>query len=88
MLSLIHILIVPFSLIKYYTGTEFFKSFYVQADKPEDVPMVTTQVEQVLLSRHRSGARYRVENLSGILETAHSISPVSYTHLDVYKRQI
>jgi putative ABC transport system permease protein len=27
-----------------------------------------------LLSRHRSGARYRVENLSGILETAHSIS--------------
>jgi putative ABC transport system permease protein len=66
--------IVPFSLIKYYTGTEFFKSFYVQADKPEDVPAVTTQVEQVLLSRHRSGARYRVENLSGILETAHSIS--------------
>src|ERR1700691_6092193 len=66
--------IVPFSLIKYYTGTEFFKSFYVQAEKPEDVPAVTTQVEQVLLSRHRSGARYRVENLSGILETAHSIS--------------
>src|SRR5271156_6605920 len=66
--------IVPFSLIKYYTGTEFFKTFYVQADKPDDVPMVTTEVEQILLSRHRSGARYRVENLSGILETAHSIS--------------
>ncbi len=40
--------IVPFSLIKYYTGTEFFKTFYVQADKPEDVPMVTSQVRQVL----------------------------------------
>ena len=66
--------IVPFSLIKYYTGTEFFKTFYVQADKPDDVPVVTTQVEQILLSRHRSGAKYRVENLSGILETAHSIS--------------
>jgi putative ABC transport system permease protein len=66
--------IVPFKLIKYYTGTEYFKSLYVQADKPDDVPMLTTQVEQILLSRHRSGARYRVENLSGILETAHSIS--------------
>src|SRR5580704_690131 len=66
--------IVPFSLIKYYTGTEFFKSFYVQADKPEDVPAVTTQVEQVLLSRHRSGAKYRVENLAGILDAAHKIS--------------
>jgi putative ABC transport system permease protein len=66
--------IVPFSLIKYYTGTEFFRTFYVQADKPDDVPMMTTQVEQVLDSRHRSEAKYRVENLAGILETAHSIS--------------
>jgi putative ABC transport system permease protein len=66
--------IVPFSLIKYYTGTDFFKTFYVQADKPDDVPMVTNQVEQVLGSRHRSEAKYRVENLAGILETAHSIS--------------
>jgi putative ABC transport system permease protein len=66
--------IVPFSLIKYYTGTEFFKTFYVQADKSDDVPMVTTEVRQVLESRHRSEAQYRVENLEGILETAHSIS--------------
>jgi putative ABC transport system permease protein len=66
--------VVPFSLIKYYTGTEFFKTFYVQADKPDDVPMVTTQVAQVLESRHRSETKYRVENLEGILETAHSIS--------------
>jgi len=66
--------IVPFSLIKYYTGTEFFKTFYVQADKPDDVPMVTTQVEKVLESRHRSGAKYRVENLAGILDAAHKIS--------------
>jgi putative ABC transport system permease protein len=66
--------IVPFSLIKYYTGTEFFKTFYAQADKPEDVPVVTTEVAQVLQSQHRSEAKFRVENLAGILETAHSIS--------------
>jgi putative ABC transport system permease protein len=66
--------IVPVSLIKYYTGTEYLKTLYVQAAKPEDVPMVTTQVKQVVESRHRADAEYRVENLVGILEAAHKIS--------------
>jgi putative ABC transport system permease protein len=66
--------IVPFSLIKYYTGTEYLKTLYVQAAKPEDVPMVTTQVQQIVESRHRPDAKYRVENLVGILEAAHKIS--------------
>jgi putative ABC transport system permease protein len=66
--------IVPFSLIKYYTGSNYFKSFYAQADSPEDVPLVTSQVEEILQSRHRLGAKYRVRNLTSILETAHYIS--------------
>ncbi len=66
--------IVPFSLIKYYTGSEFLRTLYVQADKPEDVVMVTSQVGQVLASRHRPEAKYRAENLAGILEAAHKIS--------------
>jgi putative ABC transport system permease protein len=66
--------IVPFSLIRYYTGTEFIKTFYAQADKQEDVEMVTRQVSEVLNSRHRAEAGYRVENLASILETARHIS--------------
>jgi putative ABC transport system permease protein len=67
-------MIVPFPLIRYYTGTEFFKTFYAQADRTEDVPAVTQQVAEMLQSRHRPGAHYRVQNLSGILETAKRIS--------------
>jgi len=67
-------MIVPFPLIKYYTGTEYFRTFYAQADRSEDVPAVTDQVAEVLRSRHRPGAEYRVENLTGILETARRIS--------------
>jgi putative ABC transport system permease protein len=67
-------MIVPFSLIKYYTGGDALKTFYVQADRPEDVPNVTRQVKEILQSRHRSGAEYRAENLTGILETARNIS--------------
>jgi putative ABC transport system permease protein len=66
--------IVPFPLIKDYTGTDYFKSFYVQADSPEDVPVVTERVAEVLTNRHRPGARYRVWNLSSILQAAHNIS--------------
>jgi len=67
-------LIVPFPLIKYYTGTDFFRSFYAQARTAEDVPAATEQVRQVLESRHRPGAKYRVQNLTVILEAARYIS--------------
>jgi len=66
--------IVPFPLIRYYTGTEFIKTFYAQADKPENVQLVTTEVSDLLQSRHRAGMKYRVQNLSSILDTARHIS--------------
>jgi putative ABC transport system permease protein len=66
--------IVPFSLIKYYTGTDYLHILYVQADGPEDVPGVTREVADVLQSRHRAEAKYNVDNLAGILEAAHKIS--------------
>jgi putative ABC transport system permease protein len=66
--------IIPFYLMKYYRGVEFIKTFYAQAARPEDVPVVTGQVEQVLKSRHRAQAEYRVQNLTSILEAARRIS--------------
>jgi putative ABC transport system permease protein len=66
--------IVPFSLIRYYTGEEFIKTLYAQADRPEDVEMVTRQVREILKSRHRPEVDYRVQNLASILETARNIS--------------
>jgi len=66
--------IVPFSLLRYYTGTEYFQTLYVRADRSENVPMVTREVAEILRGRHRSGAQYRVQNLTGILETARQIA--------------
>ncbi|HKM89309.1 MAG TPA: ABC transporter permease [Candidatus Acidoferrales bacterium] len=67
-------LIVPFSLIKVYTGSNYFKSFCVQAANYEFVPGVTVEVAEVLRSRHRPGAVYRVENLTGLIEAVKKIS--------------
>ncbi len=66
--------LIPFSLLHYYTGTDSLTTLYARADRSEDVPAVTRQVAEILQGRHRAGAKYRVENLSGILETARSIA--------------
>jgi putative ABC transport system permease protein len=66
--------LVPFPLIHYYTGQSYIKTFYAQADNPEDVSLVTTEVGETLRSRHRADAAYSVQNLSSILETARHIS--------------
>ncbi|MGB6525380.1 MAG: FtsX-like permease family protein, partial [Candidatus Acidiferrales bacterium] len=63
-----------FPLIQYYTGQSYIKTFYAQADNPQDVPLVTEYVGDILRSRHRPGAEYQVQNLSSILETAKNIS--------------
>ena len=66
--------LVPFSLLQYYTGTEYFSTLYVRADNPEDVPSVTSRISQILAARHRSGALYHVENLTAILDMARSVA--------------
>jgi putative ABC transport system permease protein len=66
--------IVPFSLLEYYTGTPYFRTLDVMADSPDDIPAVTREVAEILRSRHRAGAIYRVENSAGILETAREIA--------------
>jgi putative ABC transport system permease protein len=66
--------IVPIGLIKYYTGAEYLRTLYVQADRPENVPELTKQVGQLLSSRHRRGAEYLSENLASLLDSARRIS--------------
>ncbi|MGZ4832187.1 MAG: ABC transporter permease [Terriglobales bacterium] len=66
--------IVPFPLIRDLTGTEFIKTFYAQADSPDNVPLATRAVAELLQSRHRPEAVYSVQNLAAMLSAARSIS--------------
>jgi putative ABC transport system permease protein len=52
----------------------FVRVLYAQAVAPEEVPALTRRVEEVLKSRHRTGAVYRVENLTSLLSAAQNIS--------------
>ena len=66
--------IIPFPLMRDYTGNDFIGVLYAQAARPEDVPGVTRQVTEILHTRHRPQAVYRVENLTALLEAARLIS--------------
>lgn len=66
--------IVPFPLIRDYTGTDYVKSFYAQADDAQDVAFVSERVAEILAQRHRPEAKYRVWTLTGILGAARNIS--------------
>jgi len=66
--------LVPFSLMPYYTGDSAVEILYAQADSPDDVVLVTSQVGELLRSRHSRTATYVVQNLSAILDVARRIA--------------
>ncbi|MGA9882810.1 MAG: ABC transporter permease [Candidatus Acidiferrales bacterium] len=66
--------LVPFSLLRYYTGTDYYQNLYVQASGADAVPQVTEEVRSILQMRHRVGALYSVQNLIGVLQTARDIA--------------
>jgi putative ABC transport system permease protein len=66
--------IIPFTLIKYYTGREVMRTIYAQASTPEMVPVVQRKILMLMKSRHPPQAEYIVRTLSSILSAAHTIS--------------
>jgi putative ABC transport system permease protein len=69
-------ILIPITVLRYFTSSERIDPLYVQVRDAADVPAVTREVRQIIEGRHREGARYRVENLSGILEAAQNIATI------------
>jgi putative ABC transport system permease protein len=66
--------LIPFGLMKYYTGVDVIRVLDAQARSAEDVPAVQRQVAQILKSRHPPEAEYNVQTLTAILNAARTIS--------------
>jgi len=66
--------LIPFTLMKYYTGMEVLRLLDVQADSAENVPLVQRQLTRLLRSRHPAEAEYNVQTLRAILNAARIIS--------------
>jgi putative ABC transport system permease protein len=66
--------LIPFSLMRYYTGDTSLEMLYAQAAMPDGVAGVTRQLDALLTNRHPTSARYQVMNLGAILSAARQIS--------------
>ena len=66
--------IIPFSLMKYYTGTDVLSTLQLQTGGPDKVAVVEKQVSRLLKSRHPAQAEYNVQTLTAILGAAKTIS--------------
>jgi len=69
-------ILIPITVMKYFMQYERIDPVYIEVRNAADVPSVRQQVEDLLESRHRQGAKYDVEDLSGILDTADKIASI------------
>jgi putative ABC transport system permease protein len=67
-------ILIPITLLRYFTPVERIDPLYVQVRSPGQVDRMAAMVQQILESRHRPGARYRVDTLTAILNAAKNIS--------------
>ncbi|MCZ2077661.1 MAG: ABC transporter permease [Bryobacteraceae bacterium] len=68
--------LIPISVLRYFVRVERIDPMYVQVRRSGDVEAVAGVVKQILESRHRPGAGYKVETLTAILEAANRIALV------------
>ncbi len=66
--------LIPFGLMKAYTGMDVLRVLDVQAATADDVERVKKQVGLLLQSRHPPEAEYNVQTLTAILVAAQNIS--------------
>jgi len=67
---------IPIAVMRYFVPVVRIDPMYVQVRNAEDVEPLTPVVRQIIESRHRAGARYKVENLAAILDAAKNIATI------------
>lgn len=68
--------LIPVTVQRLFIPVERVDPMYLQVRDSNDVQRVSVEVGQILMSRHREGAHYTVQNLGSILDTANSVSMV------------
>jgi len=69
-------ILIPITVMRYFMQYERINPVYIEVRNAADVPMVTQEVNTILERRHRVGAKYNVQNLTAILDTADQIATI------------
>ena len=63
-------IVIPYTVARYFTGTDTVKQIFFSASNSDDVPHATQAIHDVIKSRHRVESEYNVQNLTELLRVA------------------
>ncbi len=67
-------ILIPITVMRYFSPVERIDPLYVQVRSPGEVDRVAARLQEILEGRHRTGARYRVDTMTAMLNAARNIS--------------
>lgn len=67
-------ILIPYSVARYFTGTDNVKTLYFSIRSMPEVPDATREITRVINSRHRANSVYKAQNLAELLTTAAKIA--------------
>ena len=67
-------ILIPFSVARYFTGTENVKQIYFSMLNMEEVPNAAKEIVRIVQARHRPDSVYKVQTLKELLDTASKIA--------------
>ncbi|MGD0800390.1 MAG: ABC transporter permease [Terracidiphilus sp.] len=69
-------ILIPYSVARYFTGTENVKQIYFSMRTPEEVPDAAKEIKRIVQARHRPNSTYNTQIMTEILTMAEHI--ISY----------
>jgi putative ABC transport system permease protein len=67
-------ILIPYSVARYFTGTDNVKQLYFSIRSMDEVPDATRDILRVISSRHKSNSVYKAQNLRDLLTMAANIA--------------
>jgi len=67
-------ILIPYSVARYFTGTENVKQIYFSMRTMDEVPDASREIERIVSARHRANSVYKATNLKELLTMAAKIA--------------
>jgi len=67
-------ILIPYSVARYFTGTDNVKQLYFSVRSMDEVPDATREILRIISSRHKANSVYKAQNLKALLTTADTIA--------------
>jgi putative ABC transport system permease protein len=67
-------ILIPYSVGRYFTGTDNVKQIYFSLRSMDDVPDASAAIERIVKARHKPNSVYKTTNLKELLTTANEIA--------------